>query len=119
MQAFSGLGLHHERLVDDHIECLPSERFSAVVDHDGNFAMNFVSFGDELTFERQQVDVFPKTNAQRAVHLKKRSDDRVRQPLLEQPSVACRSHPSVFVPFVESVSSFRYGLNRASAEVNG
>jgi hypothetical protein len=59
-EEFGRLDLDHELLVDDHVECLTSERFAAEKDHHRYLSLDTMALRHEISFECQIVDVFPE-----------------------------------------------------------
>ena len=76
MKALSRLILDKHFLVDDHVKRLSSERLTAIVDHNGNFAIHPMPFGNEVAFHRKRIDVLAISKAQRAMDVAERIDDR-------------------------------------------
>jgi hypothetical protein len=82
VKALGRLGLYDEPLVDDHVEGLPGERFPFVIDHNGNLAIHLVTFGDEIAFEGERVDVLAIPESEFAVHVEKRANHGVAELVL-------------------------------------
>ena len=116
MQAFRRFGLEDELLIDDHIECLPSKWLSSIMDHDGDLSIDPMTLGDQVSFQGERAEIFPKTEPELSMDVIERADDRVRQCLLEQPALSLRTHPSMSVRSVPFVSSNCYSLESAVAD---
>ena len=66
----------HFEPLDDHVHSLIGERFTAEVDHDRYFSVDFVALLDEESFQRAGVDVLAKSEAEFPVDLEEGIDDR-------------------------------------------
>jgi hypothetical protein len=88
MKMFGCLVLDDDSFVDDHVHCLSRKRLATVVDHHGNFAIDLVAFRNEIAFHRQRVYVLAISEAEDAVNVVKRANDRARYRFIEKFSAA-------------------------------
>jgi hypothetical protein len=70
--------------IDDHIERLSGERLAAIVYHHSDFAINLMPLRNQVALHRKSVDVLPISEAERAVNVAERIDDRARRRRLEK-----------------------------------
>src|ERR1043166_9978685 len=94
MEALSRLVCENELLVDDHVDALSSEWLAAKVNHHVDFTIDLMALRHQVSFQRQRVDVFPKTKTELPVDVVKAADNRMSQALLEKPALGMRSHLS-------------------------
>jgi hypothetical protein len=90
-----GLVLDDDGVVDDHVDHLPSERFAAKVDHNGNLACDLVPFSDERDFQCLRVNVLAVTVAGLSANVEEVADDGACKLLVDETGhdIAWRASP--------------------------
>jgi hypothetical protein len=105
MEELRRFGLEDELPINDHIECLPGKRLSSIVDHDRDFAIDPMALSDQLSFQSERVNVFPKSEPELAMNVIESADDGTRERLLEHRPLAFRTRTPLSVPSAQRISS--------------
>lgn len=92
MEVLRRFGLHDDLLIDDHIERLPGERLSPMIDHHADLTSNAMTLCHEVSFEGERVKVLPKSEAERSVNVIKDTDDGARQLFFDESVLASGVH---------------------------
>ena len=99
------LDLENERLVDDHVECLPSQWLAPEIHHDGHLSIDAMPACAKLPFERKRSDIFSISKTQLTMNREEPANHGVCEMFMEQALRARWSHSSSFTDFVPFVSS--------------
>jgi hypothetical protein len=105
MQALRRFDLENELLIDDHVECLPSERLSSIMNRNRDLPIDAMAFYSQVSFQRECVDVFPKSESERLMDVMEHADDRAREGLFDHRSIRVRSHATSSLGSDRSTSS--------------
>ncbi|MDQ2765807.1 MAG: hypothetical protein M3Y30_01510 [Gemmatimonadota bacterium] len=69
MQLLRRFDLESELFIDDHVERLPGEWLTSIVDRYRQLAINPMSLGYELSFKSERIDVFAKTESELSMNI--------------------------------------------------
>ena len=68
-EPIGGFGLDQEDFVDDHVDSMPSEDMTLVIDWNPYFSGDSMSSFDQFTFQGLDVDLLEKAKAEGVVNL--------------------------------------------------
>jgi hypothetical protein len=84
VELVSGLCLHHQPPIDDHVEAVLGEVVTLIKDLDRDLARNMMLPRNELALEGHHVHMFEESIAQVIVNLEECPDNGMGEPLFEK-----------------------------------
>jgi hypothetical protein len=84
VELLSGLGLHDQFLIHDHVQALLSEPLALVRHLHRNLARDTMIARQQLSFQSHYVNVFEEAETEGVVNIEERPDHRMREAFFKE-----------------------------------